>query len=186
MTEIVLVRHGETEWALLGRHTSRTDVALTDDGRAAATALGGRLGSRAFGLVLTSPMVRARDTCRLAGFGDAAAIDDDLREWDYGDDEGRTTAEIREQIAAWTVWDPGPRGGETVDEVGRRADRVLARAATADTDCVLFGHGHMLRVLGARWLGLAPVEGRLLALDAASISVLGHEREQRVLRSWNV
>ena len=184
--EIVLVRHGETEWTLSGRHTSHTDVPLTDDGRKAATALGARLRNRTFGLVLTSPMVRARETCALAGFGDGAAVDADLCEWDYGDAEGHTTAQIRETIPNWTVWAPGPIGGETIDAVAARADRVLARAADVDGDVLLLGHGHLLRVLGARWLGLPPIDGRLLALDPASISVLDHEREQRVLRSWNV
>lgn len=186
MFEIVLVRHGETEWTSSGQHTSRTDVPLTDAGRAAATELGAQLHGREFALVLTSPMARARDTCELAGFGEAAVVDEDLREWDYGDDEGRTTTEIRIEVPDWTVWNPGPRGGEAITQVARRADRVLARAEQAGGDVLLFGHGHMLRVLAACWLDLRPLDGRLLALDVASLSVLGHEREQRVLRSWNL
>src|SRR3954447_14615131 len=186
MPEIVLVRHGETEWTLTGQHTGRTDVPLTDAGRAAATELGASLRERTFALVLTSRLSRARETCELAGYGEVATVDDDLREWDYGDDEGRTTAETRIEIPDWTVWNPGPRNGEPIAEVGRRADRVIARAEKAAGDVLVFGHGHTLRVLGASWLDLRAIDGRLLALDPASISVLGYEREQRVLRGWNL
>lgn len=185
MNEIVLVRHGETEWTRTGQHTSRTDVPLTDAGREAAAALGSSLAGLPFALVLTSPMARARDTCALAGFDDVV-VDDDLREWDYGDDEGRTTVEIREEVPDWTVWSPGPRRGETIDQVSRRADRVIARAERAEGDVLVVGHGHMLRVLAASWLDLRAIDGRLLALDPGSVSILGHERDQRVLRSWNL
>ena len=186
MFDIVLVRHGETEWSRTGQHTGRADVPLTEDGRATAAALGVALADRPYAVVLTSPLSRARDTCALAGFGEVATVDDDLQEWDYGEDEGRTTDDIRHEIADWTVWSPGPRGGETVNDVARRADRVIARCENASGDVLLFGHGHMLRVLAASWLDLRPTDGRLLALDPGSVSVLGYERDQRVLQSWNV
>lgn len=181
----MLVRHGETDWSRTGRHTGRTDVPLTDHGRAEATAIEPRLAHRSFDLVLTSPLSRARDTCALAGFGEQGERCDDLLEWDYGEYEGITTAEIRETVPGWTVFDGPVPGGETAADVARRADRVLERAHEVDGDVLLFGHGHMLRVLGARWLGLAGDRGRLLGLAAASISTLGFEREQPVLLCWN-
>jgi broad specificity phosphatase PhoE len=185
---IVLVRHGDTEWSRAGRHTSVTDVVLTDAGREGARAVGARLAAMNVVagdvLVLTSPLARARETCDLAGFGARAEVDADLREWEYGQYEGLTTATIRERIPDWTIFTHGAPGGETAAEVGVRADRVIARVAAAGT-AVIFSHGHFLRVLGARWMGLPPTDGRLLALDTATLSVLGCEREQRVLRSWN-
>lgn len=180
-----LLRHGETPWTVLGRHTGRTDVALTPRGEAEALALGRSLGGRRFGLVLTSPLVRASHTCTLAGYGPIAEVDADLQEWDYGAFEGRTTAEIRVGQPGWTIWEDGATGGETPDEVGVRADRVIARALTADADVALFAHGHLLRVLAARWLGLPAAAGGSLVLDTASVSVLGKERDRRVLRHWN-
>jgi probable phosphoglycerate mutase len=183
--EIVLVRHGETEWSSSGRHTSFTDVALTEHGRAEAAELAPRLHGRQFALVLTSPRARAIETCLLAGLGDAAEVSDDLAEWNYGEYEGLTTAEIREREPHWTIFTHGAPGGETAQQVAARADRVLARAVAADGDVALFSHGHFLRVLGARWVGLAGADGRLLGLDVATISALGHERSQRVLRRWN-
>ncbi|MGH9245143.1 MAG: histidine phosphatase family protein [Acidimicrobiales bacterium] len=185
---IVLVRHSETEWSASGQHTSRTDVPLTDRGRRDAQALGVALSAYRFGLVLTSPLSRAADTCRLAGFGAIAEVDDDLREWDYGDYEGVTTPEIRRSVPGWTVWTHPSPNGEPADEVTARADRVLARAepvVESGDDVALFGHGHMSRVIGARWLGLAAVDGRRFALDAGSVSELGFERETRVIRLWN-
>lgn len=183
--EIVLIRHGETEWSRLGRHTGRTDVALTDHGRHQAERLRCVLAGRRFACVLTSPLRRASETCRLAGYGEQAQVDDDLREWDYGAYEGRTTIEIRAEVAGWTVWThPVPRG-ETAAQVGVRADRVIARARAAPGDVALFGHGHALRVLSARWCGLAADAGRILGLDPATVSVLGWERETAVLRRWN-
>jgi broad specificity phosphatase PhoE len=176
---IVLVRHGETEWSASGRHTSFTDVELTDAGRAAAEALRGRLSGRDFALVLTSPRRRALDTCELAG------VDDDLVEWDYGDYEGLTTPEIRESDPGWTVWTHATPRGETAAQIGARADRVLARAQEADGDVALFAHGHLLRVLGARWIGLEPQGGALLGLDTAALCELGFERETHVLWLWN-
>lgn len=145
--EIVLIRHGETAWTRSGQHTSRTDIPLTQAGRDVAVAIGRRLRGRSFAVVLTSPMARARETCELAGYGDDAVVDPDLREWDYGDDEGRTTAEIRRTRPGWTVWTGGPQAGETVGEVGQRADAVLTRVAATAGDSAIFGHGHMLRVL---------------------------------------
>ena len=186
MSVIVLVRHGDTPWSISGQHTGRTDVPLNAEGRTQAAALGSRLAGRAFGLVLSSPRQRAVDTARLAGFGDELVLDEDLVEWDYGDYEGRTTADIRAEAPGWTLWADGVPNGETVAEVAWRADRVLARAADAGADVLLFSHGHLLRVLAARWLGLDPRDGRLLALAAGSVSELGWEREQAVLASWNV
>jgi len=180
-----LVRHGETEWAREGRHTSRTDVPLTELGRSQAVAAGRKLAGATFAEVLSSPRARALETARIAGFGSRVEIDDDLVEWDYGEDEGRTTAEIREDRPGWTIFDDGPRGGETIEQVAARADRVIARVRAADGDVLLFAHGHVLRILAARWLGLAPVEGRLFALSTATVSVLGWEREQAVLLRWN-
>ena len=183
--ELVLVRHGETEWSRTGRHTGRTDVPLDARGREQAEAVGAVLAAWTFARVLTSPSARAVETCRLAGFGGAAETDDDLLEWDYGDYEGVTTAEIRRERPGWTLWRDGVPGGETAEQVGARADRFLAGLADVDGAVAAFGHGHILRVLAARWLGLEPVAGRLLALDPATVSVLDHEHEQRVVRRWN-
>jgi probable phosphoglycerate mutase len=158
---------------------------LEPEGRAQAAAAGERLGELAFALVLTSPLIRALETCRLAGFGDQAEVTDDLAEWDYGDYEGRTGADIREERPGWTLWGEGVPSGETASDVGRRADRVIERARSAGGDVLCFAHGHVLRVLAARWVGLPPAGGRLLALDAGSISVLGWEREIPVVARWN-
>ena len=182
---IVLVRHGETEWSASGRHTSRTDVPLTEAGREAAQRLGRRLAGREFALVLSSPRSRARDTAAEAGFGDAMEVTDDLAEWDYGGYEGLTTPEIRVDRPGWLLWHDGVPGGETAAQVTARADRVIERALAADGDVALFAHGHVLRVIGARWLGLPAQRGGSLALDTASLSELGHEHENRVLRRWN-
>jgi len=180
-----LVRHGETEWARLGRHTGRTDVPLTETGREQARALGRRLAGAHFGLVLTSPLSRAAETAQLAGFEGVALVEPDLREWDYGALEGRLTAEIREDYPVWSIWTgPWPEG-ETIEEVGARADRVLARLRDAAGDVLLFSHGHLLRVLAARWLGLPPASGSLFALGTATVSILGSDREHPVIESWN-
>ena len=183
--DIVLVRHGETDWSRTGRHTGRTDVPLNERGRVRAEALAPRLAGRAFALVLTSPLSRAVETCRLAGLGDRAEVDGRLAEWDYGAYEGRTTDEIRAERPGWSLWGDGVPGGETIADVGARADAVVSRVEEAEGDVAVFAHGHVLRVLAARWLGLAPADGRLFALDPASVSVLGREHEWRVLRSWN-
>jgi len=190
MVEVVepslwLIRHGETDWSAGGRHTGRTDVALNAAGVAQAGALRVELRDVTFARVLTSPLSRARETCRLAGLGDAAEVAPDLREWDYGEEEGATTPGIREQRPGWTLWRDGVTGGETVDDVAARADRVIAAVVDTPGDVALFAHGHVLRVLAARWLGLAPGAGQWLALDPGSVSVLGHEHEWRVIRRWN-
>jgi broad specificity phosphatase PhoE len=183
--EVLLVRHGETDWSRTGKHTGRTDVPLTDHGQRQAEAVGAALREREFALVLTSPLGRALETCRLAGFGDRAVQRDELMEWDYGLYEGRTTAEIREARPDWTLWRDGVPEGETVDEVGERVDRVLEELRSLDGDALLFAHGHVLRVLTARWLGLEPDAGRLFALDPATMSTLGYERETAIVRLWN-
>jgi broad specificity phosphatase PhoE len=184
--EIWLVRHGETEWSRSGAHTGRTDLPLTPAGRENAVALGRLLAGRQFGLVLCSPMQRARDTCRLAGFGDAAQIEPNLQEWDYGDFEGRTTAAIRQEIPGWSLWVSGVRNGETVGQVAARAEAVIARALAAEGAVALFAHGHILRILAARWLGLDGDAGRFFALGTASVCSLGYERETRVITRWNL
>jgi probable phosphoglycerate mutase len=183
---IVVVRHGETEWSAAGRHTSRTDLPLTDDGRRRAAGLAGPLSARSFALVLSSPLRRARETCEIAGFGDRAQIDDNLHEWDYGEYEGLTTPEIREQNPGWSLWTDGCPGGERPIEIEERADRVLARMTEADGDVLAFAHGHILRVLAARWIGLKASGGANFALGAGAIGVLGYERETPVIDEWNL
>src|SRR5262245_8789170 len=183
--ELWLVRHGQTEWARLGRHTGRTDIPLTDAGREQAAAVGARLAGHAFAVVLSSPLSRALETACLAGYGDRVETVDDLLEWDYGADEGRTTDEIRGDRPGWTIWRDGPRGGETADQVAARGDRVIGRVRRGPGDALVFAHGHVLRVLAARWLGEPPTEGRLYALSTSTISVLGWERETPVIERWN-
>ena len=185
MPELWLIRHGETEWTLSGAHTGRTDIPLTPAGREQATALGRALGTKAFSLILTSPLSRARDTCEAAGFGTRAEVDENLREWDYGDYEGLTTREIHAKNPQWSLWRDGAPGGESPEQVAARADAVIARTK-ADGDVALFAHGHLLRVLTARWLGLDAAAGRLFALGTASVSTLGYERETRVITRWNL
>lgn len=186
MREIVLVRHGQTEWSAAGRHTSFTDLDLTPLGEQQAAAVGGALAARAFAAVLSSPLRRAVHTAALAGLS-VTATDDDLLEWNYGAYEGRTTPEIRQERPGWTVWNGGCPGGETAADVGLRADRVLerVRAMLPAGDVALLGHAHMLRVLTARWLGLPPADGALFRLETATVSVLGFERETQVLLRWN-
>jgi len=180
-----VVRHGETEWSRAGKHTGRTDVPLTEQGRRQAEAVGAALGDRDFALVLTSPLGRALETCRLAGFGDRAEPRDELMEWDYGAYEGRTTSEIREERPDWTLWRDGVREGETIEQVAQRVDRVLGQIRSLEGDALLFAHGHVLRVLTACWLELEPDAGRLFALDPATLSTLGYERETPVIQLWN-
>jgi broad specificity phosphatase PhoE len=190
MPEVVLVRHGETEWSAAGRHTSRTDLPLTERGRSRASALASapELAGRSFGLVLCSPLRRARETCSLAGFEDRAEICEDLREWDYGSYEGLTTPEIRARDPSWNLWRDGCPGGESPAQVGERADRVLSRLrdGTGSGDAVAFAHGHFLRVVAARWLSMEVAAGARFALAAGSLGVLGYERETEVLVRWNV
>ena len=183
--QIYLIRHGETEWSLSGAHTGSTDIPLTAQGRRQAAALGRFLSTRKFGIVLSSPLQRALETCRLAGYGDAAQIDPGLVEWNYGDYEGLTTAQIRGRRPDWSLWSNGVPHGETIDEVAARADRVIARLP-ADGEAALFAHGHILRILTARWLSLEPGAARLFAMGTASVSTLGYERETRVMTRWNL
>ena len=189
MRELWLVRHGETEWSRSGAHTGRTDIPLTDAGRRNAAAVGRYLAGRQFALVLVSPLQRARETCRLAGY-ENALIDPDLSEWDYGDYEGRTTQQIQAGRPGWSLWTDGVLNGETAAQVAARAERVIARALAATSDgegdVALFAHGHILRILTATWLGLPPEGGRLFALGTASISTLGYERETPVITRWNL
>ncbi len=184
--ELWLIRHGETEWSRSGAHTGRTDIPLTPEGRERAAAVGRLLNGHRFALVLTSPLQRARDTCRLAGYGEHAQVEPNLREWDYGDYEGRTTADIQKEVPGWSIWNQGPRNGEAVEQVGARADAVIARALATQGDVALFAHGHVLRILAARWLGLEPRAGRLFALQTASLSTVGYERETRVIARWDL
>jgi broad specificity phosphatase PhoE len=187
-TELWLVRHGETEWSLSGAHTSRTDIPLTEQGRKRAEKLREYLKGTKFDAVFVSPMQRARETCAIAGFGDVAKVNDGLKEWDYGVYEGKTTKEIQAQIPGWSVWKNEIVGGETVEHVGMRADGVIAQAlaaAPAGGKVALFAHAHILRILAARWIGLDATGGALLALGTGSVSVLGWERETRVIESWN-
>jgi len=191
VTELWLIRHGETEWSAAGKHTSRTDVPLTELGRERAAELGKYLAGTTFRAVLRSPMLRARETCEIAGFGDVAVVDEGLREWDYGVYEGKTSKEIQAEIPGWSVWTNPIIGGETVEQVGTRADGVIARALAAGDEAdgagkvALFGHAHILRILAARWIGLDACGGSLFALGTGSVSVLGWERETRVIERWN-
>lgn len=180
-----LVRHGETSWSKSLRHTSRTDLELTSVGVDQARALGRRLAGHRFERVLSSPLERARETCRLAGLDDHVEVVPDLREWDYGDFEGRTTEAIRRQHPGWELWSDGAPGGEQASEVATRTARVVEEVRTARGDVALFAHGHVLRVLASVWLGVPPEMGRCLALDPASLSVLGWEREVPVIELWN-
>jgi broad specificity phosphatase PhoE len=183
--EIVLVRHGETEWSRDWRHTGRTEIPLTDIGREEAKVLRAPLSEWSFARVYTSPLSRAMETCRLAGFGDRAEVTEALLEWDYGEYEGITTKEIREKRPDWFLWRDGCPGGETAEDVGARVDPLIAELRGTEGDVALFAHGHLLRVLAARWLGLPPQDGKLLALGTATLSVLGYERETEVIRRWN-
>jgi probable phosphoglycerate mutase len=183
--EIVVVRHGETEWSATGRHTSSTDLPLTESGRERARALASELAGRSFSLVLCSPLRRARETCELAGFGDAAVICEDLREWDYGDYEGLTTPQIRERDPDWDLWRDGCPGGEKPEQVGARSDRALESLRGAAGDALAFAHGHILRVVTARWIGLEVAGGARFALGAGSIGVLGYEHDNEVVTRWN-
>lgn len=185
LRELWLIRHGETEWTISGAHTGRTDIPLTERGRERAQAIRTYLDGKKFSLVLTSPMVRARETCRIAGYGDVAVLDDDLREWDYGGYEGLKTAQIWEQQPEWRLWRDGVPGGETIQNVAARAERVIARSLEAGPSVALFAHGHLLRILAACWLRLPPQDGRLFALSTGAVSTLGFERDTRVVLRWN-
>jgi probable phosphoglycerate mutase len=181
---LVVVRHGETDWSRARRHTGRTDLPLTDEGRREAIALGPFVRGHSFAIVLTSPMQRARETAALAGFPHAVVCED-LREWDYGDDEGRTSAEIQEDRPGWSLWSAGPKNGETIAQVSARAERAIDRAVSAGGDALLFAHGHILRVLTARWLGLHPEVAKRFKLGTAAPSTLGWEHDYRVIEHWS-
>jgi broad specificity phosphatase PhoE len=183
--QLWLIRHGETEWSLSGAHTSRTDIPLTERGKERAAKIRTYLAQRKFNLVLTSPLQRARETCRIAGYADVAQIEENLREWDYGIFEGRTTADIRKDQPDWSIWDTPVPEGEPVEHVAARAQKVIDRALQAGGDVALFAHAHILRILAATWLGLEPRGGRLFALGTGSVSTLGYERENRVISTWN-
>lgn len=185
MTEAWLIRHAETEWSKTRRHTGRTDVPLTDDGRAGARRLGEQLAGRHWAAVWSSPLSRARETCALAGLGDRAELRDELLEWDYGDYEGVTTAEIRRAQGDWYLWRDGCPGGESPADVATRCDRLIAGLLEVDGDIALFAHGHVLRMLAGRWIESAPDAGGRLALATGAVSVLGFEREMRVIWRWN-
>ena len=179
------MRHGETEWSASGAHTSRTDLPLLPSGIKQAEELKTKLKGRKFALVLVSPMQRARETCRLAGYADKAEITDDLKEWDYGLYEGRSTAQIRQDRPNWSLWRDGVLEVEPIENVGRRVKRIIDRCNASEGDVAIFAHGHVLRILTAAWLDLPPADGKLFALNTATISVLGYEHEYKVIRHWN-
>jgi probable phosphoglycerate mutase len=183
--QLWLVRHGETEWSLSGQHTGRTDLPLTPVGEQQARDIGRLLRGQRFGVVLTSSLLRARETCRLAGYGDNAVVDPNPQEWDYGDYEGRTTAEIQEQRPAWSLWSDGVPGGESIQQVATRGQAVIHRVLAGSGDALLFAHGHILRIVACRWLGLPPQDGRLFALATAALTTLGYEHETRVITRLN-
>ena len=187
MPTIYLARHGETEWSLSGQHTGLTDIPLTARGERNARQLGQRLAGLKFAHVFTSPLKRARRTCELAGFGKQAVIDPDLVEWNYGDYEGRTSREIHREQPDWDVFQNGGPNGESVAQVGTRADRVIARLRALNSDALVFSSGHFLRVVGARWCGLDTSAGRSLFLSTAALSDVGYEHglESPVIRLWN-
>ncbi|HET9597548.1 MAG TPA: histidine phosphatase family protein [Anaeromyxobacteraceae bacterium] len=183
--ELWLVRHGETPFSRTGHYTGRRDLPLSDEGERQARAVGARLAGRSFSAVLVSPLLRARQTCALAGYAAAAREDPDLVEWDYGAHEGRRHSDVLAERPGWTIWRDGAPGGERLADVAARAARVLARLEGSIGDAALFAHGHLLRVLAALWLGLPPEAARLLRLQTGSLSVLGHEEATRVVQLWN-
>jgi len=183
--QVVIARHGETEWSKAWKHTSYSDIPLTEHGREHAQSLRPEMAKWTFALVLSSPLIRALDTCRIAGLGDRAELEPDLVEWNYGEYEGITTAEIRKTVPGWTVFSHPSPGGETPEQVAERVDRVVERARGADGDVALFAHGHVLRVLTARWLGLDPRMAKHFVLSTGTVSVLGWERDTPALQLWN-
>jgi broad specificity phosphatase PhoE len=183
--DVFAIRHGETAWSLSGQHTSTTDIPLTDNGRRLAERLAPVLAKEAFALVLVSPLQRARETCKLACLGGHAVIDPDLAEWDYGEYEGLTSRQIRERASGWLLFRDGCPGGETPEEVATRADRVIARARAVDGNVALFAHGHILRVIAARWIALPASAGQNFLLDTGTLSVLGHYQEIPAIKIWN-
>jgi probable phosphoglycerate mutase len=183
---LTIVRHGETEWSLSGQHTSHTDLPLTERGRAEAQHAAHALAGVGYALVLCSPLRRARETCRLAGFEAAAELTDDLREWDYGEYEGLTSSQIRERDPGWELWTDGCPGGESPAQVGARVDRLIERVVATEGEALAFAHGHILRVVAARWCALPVAAGERFALATAGIGVLGHEHDVRVLERWSI
>jgi len=183
--KLFAIRHGETAWSLSGQHTGTTDIPLTDNGRKVAEKMRPVLAKRAFGLVLCSPMQRARETCKLAGLGDKAVIDADLAEWNYGKYEGLTTEQIHEAAPDWVIFRDGCPGGEAPEQVAARVDRVIARARAAEGDVALFAHGHVLRTLAARWIGQPVLAGQHFMLDTGTLCVLGYYRDLPAVRIWN-
>jgi probable phosphoglycerate mutase len=184
---LYLARHGETAWSLSGQHTGLTDIPLTERGEENARRLGARLKDITFAKVLTSPLQRAKNTCALAGFGIVATVEPDLVEWNYGDYEGKTSAEIHKNRPDWELFRDGCPGGETLAAIGARADRVIARIRQVEGNVLVFSSSHILRVLTARWLGLEAPGGRYFILNTATISTLGyeHNRHEPVIRVWN-
>jgi len=182
---LFVIRHGATEWSRSGQHTGHTDIPLLPEGEAQARATGQLLADHEFALVLTSPLQRARRTCELVGLADQAQVEPNLIEWDYGDYEGITSAEIHQTVPGWTVWTGAVPGGETIHQVAARADAVIERALAADGDTIVFAHGHILRLLTTRWCELDPAEGRRFVLDPATLCVLGWEHESRAILQWN-
>jgi probable phosphoglycerate mutase len=182
--KVYVVRHGETTWSLSGQHTGVTDIPLTENGRAVARRLQPILAKPSFALVLTSPLSRARETCELAGFGDRAVVERDLMEWNYGEYEGLTPKQIHAKRPGWMIFRDGCPGGETPEEVGARADRAIARVRAAPGDVALFAHGHIFRVLVARWIGL-PTAGQHSLLDTATLNILGYYRDSPAVKVWN-
>ncbi|MBO9518719.1 MAG: histidine phosphatase family protein [Porphyrobacter sp.] len=183
--EVYCIRHGETEWSLSGQHTGRTDLPLTENGRKLAAELRPAIKGHEFALVLSSPLARAKETCEIVGLGERAEIDPDLSEWDYGDYEGLTPAQIHKTVPGWMVFEDGCPGGELPSDLSRRVDRVISRINAVDGDVALFAHGHVLRVLAARWIGLPAEEGRRFLLDTGTLCILGHYRGERAIRVWN-
>jgi len=184
--QLWLVRHGETEWSISGQHTGRTDIPLTHKGEQNAREIGRFLKNQSFDVVLTSPLLRARETCRLAGFGEAAKEDPNLQEWDYGEYEGRTTNDIRKVRPDWSLWKDGVPDGESIEQVAARAQAVIDAVITSPGNVLLFAHGHILRILCCCWLGLPPQDGRLFALATGAVSTLSYDREIRVMTRLNV
>jgi broad specificity phosphatase PhoE len=183
--KVYLLRHGETEWSLNGRHTGVTDIPLTENGRRIARLLQPILAKEKFALVLTSPLQRARETCELAGLGTLASIDRDLMEWNYGEYEGVTTEQIRQTKPNWSIFRDGCPGGESPLEIGARADRIVAKVRAVDGNVALFSHGHFLRVLAARWINLSASYGEHFLLDTATLNILGYYREAPAFKIWN-
>ena len=183
--QVYLIRHGETEWSLSGQHTGTTDIPLTENGRRVARLLQPVLTKETFTLVLTSPLQRARETCELAGLGESAEIDRDLMEWNYGEYEGLTSQQIHTTRPGWMVFTDGCPGGESPDQVGARVDRVIAKVRAVEGHVALFAHGHILRALAARWLGLQAADGCHFLLDTATLNIMSYYRGIPAVQRWN-